>query len=111
MGLGPGGTGLMERLGLAVPSSDWLLIERQERGELRRQARIRHAGKTKAKVKPLAPVADAGKPKGQERQWKWEGESVGEMTMGSLWTTSQLRAKGFKLPTVGKRKGKDKKHG
>lgn len=110
MGLGPHRTSLLERVGKPTGpiSLEALIMDREARGQARMIARIRHATKHKAKVKPLAPVEPTIKIKGQDRCWFWVGETIlsKELFKGYNYTTTFIRSAGFKLPRLSPKKEK-----
>ena len=118
MGLGPHGTSLLARMGRSTDpiSLEALILDREARGQARMIARIRHAEKHKAKVKPLAPVEAMYKEPGKEheRWWIWTGEKplnfrrkdgvVILFTLGGAYSSQTLREAGFKLPKLPSKK-------
>ena len=85
-------------------------MDRQERGQARRKAVMKWAGKHKKQQKPLAPIEPLKKAKGQERQWIWIGEDIPSKDLwnsGKKWITytkKQIQEAGFRLPKL-KKKG------
>ena len=108
-GLGPNQTSLLERIGHGFEmTSDWLEMDRMERGQVRRMAAIRHGMKHKKKEKPVAPVRPLDtKP----RLWIWEGVSSPTLLLqnGIEYTGEYIRSKGFRLPKLQKKEKKDAK--
>lgn len=111
MGMGPGSSSLLRRLERAEgpPEDDfWYAMEQQDRQEQRKAARIRYAQKHKAKKKPLAPVGQTEEKFGGERCWVWQGEDIEskKLKQGLLYTSKEIRSKGFKLPPLAKKEVK-----
>lgn len=107
MGLGPHGAQLLPRLGKSFQmTEDWVSMEQNERTQLRRAAMLAHAAKNRTPPKPMAPVQPLPKQKGVERLWTWTGERIESKGLwpDGTYTASQIRAAGFKLPTLGGKK-------
>lgn len=111
MGLGPHNSSLLNRVDAPLTILDDRSIiadmekEQQRRNKARLIGRIRYAQKHKKPGKPLAPVEDTGfavKFGFRRRAWKWVGETIlteGLFT-GYCYSTTELRAKGYKLPKL-----------
>ena len=107
-GLGPNNSSLLERTGKAFElTEDWLIMDRQERSQVRQQARMKYANKHKKQQKPVAPVEETQEKTNWtgERLWKWLGENNG-MTNGCIYTGEEIRKHGFKLPKLKKKVGR-----
>lgn len=109
MGLGPHSSSLLKRASRSAEPISLLEVQADQgyRSRARIAARISHAAKHKAKVKPLAPVeeTDYKLPETNERLWKWTGEQrpAKLIPLGWFYTSVELRNAGFKLPKLGKR--------
>ena len=108
-GLGPNNSSLLERTGKAFElTEDWLVMDRQERSQVRKLAVIKWRMKKQKAQKPVAPVEETSQKETKDgvRLWIWKGEDNG-LKQGELYTSDDIRRYGFKLPKL-KKKGKIK---
>jgi len=107
-GLGPNGSSLLERVGKQFEMTlDWLILDRQERGQARKIATIRYATKHKKQQKPLAPVKESDLksiPEGN-RLWIWQGEVIESKGLqpSLSYSSEYIRKCGFRLPKLKKK--------
>ncbi len=108
MGLGPQRSSLLQRLDRQAgppQDTDWYEMEQQERTQARQAARIRHAMKHKAKVRPLAPVRELEYKVEGKRRWLWVGEEIASKGLYRTvhYSPEEICAAGFKLPKLVKK--------
>jgi hypothetical protein len=110
VGLGPRGTSLAQRVSLPPPvwsNAFSMMLEGLARAEARRERAVWHRMKHAVARKPEAPViACHVKQRGEERLWRWYGESIESKGLyhDMDYATSTIRKAGFKMPKIGGKK-------